>query len=357
MQKEGAVLTVLATKPLGKLANMIAEMGVSVRSIEEQEDNVDRYILSERVAIERRTASGFLRGIQEKTLFTSAIYLRENFDVPILIVEGDVDYAYTAFHPQAVRGALTAMALNYGVNVLSTPNVTESAHLIVMAARQEQIGIPEISLVPKRRAVDLPDVQRRVIEMLPGCGTVAARDLLQYFGSVRRIAKATPAELRQVRGIGPKKADEISKALNAEYEALGSERDLEDAIEAAPDLLFEEPVALLGRQHYVFSEGGQRHIVDLVFDDKENGELILVELKLGKLSREHYEQIRRYLDHASASPLLQRRLENGWKLRGVLASVAKGGFQPKDSDVTVCIVDELQAIEVLKGLRQRRLSA
>ena len=90
MDADLSVLTISATKPKGKPAAMLAEMGIAVVPVAEDEGNVDRYILGERVAVERRTGSGFLRGIMDKTLFTSAIYLREHFGVPVLIVEGEV---------------------------------------------------------------------------------------------------------------------------------------------------------------------------------------------------------------------------------------------------------------------------
>ncbi len=75
-------------------------------------------------------------------------------------------------------------------------------------------------------------MQRRAMEMLPGCGMVLARQLLQHFGSVRRIVSATPDELRLVRGLGARKAADINKVVSAEYEAVDTERDLEDANEA-----------------------------------------------------------------------------------------------------------------------------
>ena len=359
-----SALTISATKPKGKPAAMLAEMGITIVPIEEDEGNVDRYILSKQLAIERRTGSGFLRGIMEKTLFTSAIYLREHFSIPILIVEGEIDYEYTMFAPQAVMGALSSMMLLYGVNVLSTPNIEETVNLITMMARQEQIGIRDISLIPKRKATGLADMQRRVVEMLPGCGMVMARDLLQHFGSVKRIVNATEEEFRSVRGIGAKKASEMYKILNAEYEAVDTEKNLEDAIEAAPELLFKQPITLLDRQHHIYTEEKERHIVDLVFTsslgtclDSEADELILVELKRGKLTGEHYNQICRYLDNAHKSKLLREFLEKGTKIRGILATVEECKFKPKDADVSVCIVDKKQTIEVLKQLRNRRLES
>ncbi len=347
-------LTIHATKPYGRLAGRLADLGLRVRGVADDEGNVDRYVLSKRLAVERRTGSSFLRGILDKTLFTSAVYLREHFRIPLLIVEGKVNYEHSAFNPQAVRGAMTAMVLEYGLSVLASPEVDETAALIAMLARQEQTGIPAISLIPKRKAVGLADQQRRVVEMLPGSGMVMARQLLQHFGSVRRIANADEDELRAVRGIGARKAAEIVNVLGAEYEAVDTERDLEDAIEAEPGLLFEGEVALLARQHHIYTDEKDRHVVDMVFLDRSAGEVVLVELKRGRLGREHAAQLQRYLDHAGQSRLLRKHLSDGAALRGVLATTEPGGFVPKDTAMSVRIVDRQAAIAVLKRLRRQR---
>lgn len=350
-----AGLSISATKPKGKPAKLLAEMGIQIVPVVEDEGNVDRYILSKRLVLERRTGNSFPRGIMDKTLFTSAIYLREHFRIPALIVEGQVNYEYMGMSPQAVRGALSSMLLLYGMNVLATPNVEETVALIAMMARQEQVGIPEISLIPKRKATDLADMQRRVVEMLPGSGRVLARDLLQHFGSVRRIANVAEDELRAVRGIGAKKARGMIKVLHADYEAVDTERNLEDAIEAEPSLLFRQPVVLLARQHYIYADGKQRQFVDMVFLDPDADELILVELKRGKLAHEHVGQLRRYLDHAPESRLLRSFLEKGTALRGILATVEACKLKVKDKEIAVRIVERRRAIDVLKALRARRL--
>jgi len=357
MTNDSAPLTISATKPLGRVARLLMEAGVRVAAVTEDEGNVDRYVISKRLAVERRTGGSFLRGIQDKTLFTSAVFLREHFRVPILIVEGQVNYEYSAFHPQAVRGALTSMMLEYGLSVLETPDPAETAALLAMLARQEQIGIPEISLIPKRKAADLPDLQRRVVEMLPGSGRVLARQLLQHFGSVRRIVEADEDQLRALHGIGAKKARQIARVLHAEYEAVDTERDLEDAIEAEPILLFARPVELLARQHVIFAEGRDKHVVDMVFRDAKANEVILVELKRGRLERAHVEQLRRYLDRAGESRLLRDVLAKGASVRGVLATVEPGEFDPKDPRIQARVVDRRRVIKVLRRLRARRLAS
>jgi hypothetical protein len=190
---------------------------------------------------------------------------------------------------------------------------------------------------------------------------VLARQLLQHFGSVRRIANATEDELCGLRGIGARKAKQIVKVLTAEYEAVDAERDLEDAVEAEPALLFRRGVELLARQHVIFSEGPHRHVVDMVFRDAAAGEVILVELKRGKLAAEHAAQLRRYLDRAGQSRLLREHVASGAGVRGVLATVEPGGYEPGgdkpgQADITARVVDRGRVIRVLKRLRARRLA-
>jgi len=199
-------------------------------------------------------------------------------------------------------------------------------------------------------------MQRRIVEMLPGCGRVCARDLLQHFGTVRRIVNATPDELRALRGIGARKAAQIHKVLNADYQAIDTERNLEDAIQTEPDLLFDRPVTPVARQHHIYTEAKERHVVDMVFLDPDADEVILVELKRGKLTAGDVRQLRRYLDHASESKLLRPFLQRGARIRGILATAEPCTLEPKDPDVSVRIVDRKRAITVLKHLRHHRFS-
>lgn len=351
-------LTIYVTRPGGRPARALANLGVCVRPIEDDHGNVDRYILSDRLAIERRDGTSLLQGITDKTLFTSAIYLREHFELPVLLIEGEVDYEYTYFDPQAVRGAVSSMVLLYGMTVLATPELEETVKLILMMARQEQIGIPEISLIPKRKATDLPDMQRRVVEMLPGCGLVVARELLQHFGSVEAILGATEKQLRAVRGIGKNTAAEIRRVVTEQYRAVDTEKQLEEAIAAEPGVLFESEVTLLDRQHYIYSEDGQRQFVDMVFLDHEAEAVVFVELKRDRLCIEHCAQLRSYLDNAERSELVAGLLEGGMGLAGVLVTVGECDIEAEaeaeELGILACSIDREPVIEVLLRLRGQR---
>lgn len=370
MATDSAAFTIRTTAPNGVPARLLRDLGFMVNPIEDEEGHIDRYILAPQLAVERRTPRTFLEGIRDKSLFTSAIYLHEHFDTAVLIMEGHIDFDATGFHPQAVRGALSAMVLEYGLSVLPTADAEETAHLLAMMAQHVQVGVPEISLTPKRKAVELPDLQRRVVEMLPGCGHVAARALLQTFGSIARIVEADTAALSSVRGIGKKRAAEIHSVLQAEYRAVDTERDLEDAVEAAPLLIFDHDVTLLARQHVIIT-ADERHVVDLVFLDSAPSDcgspdfatsndgpatLILVELKRSLLKSEHEAQLRRYIEVAPQSPMLRAYLDVGARMRGVLATVSRCDYMPTSDEVTVLVVDEAAVIEVLLMLRRQRLA-
>ena len=99
MTTDASPLAIWVTKPNSVLSLSLAAMGIDIRVLEEDEGNVDCYVLGSQVVVERRTGTTFVQGIEDKSLFLSAIYLREHFETAVFIVEGDVLHAYTAFNP------------------------------------------------------------------------------------------------------------------------------------------------------------------------------------------------------------------------------------------------------------------
>ena len=99
MTTDASPLAIWVTKPNSVLPLSLAAMGIDIRVLEEDEGNVDRYVLSSQVAMERCAGTTFVQGIEDKSLFLSAICLREYFETAVFIVEGDVLHAYTASNP------------------------------------------------------------------------------------------------------------------------------------------------------------------------------------------------------------------------------------------------------------------
>ena len=59
------------------------------------------------------------------------------------------------------------------------------------------------------------------LDGVPGLGPARRATLLRHFGSVRRIAAATPAELTEVPSIGPQLADAVLAALRPDGDSAG----------------------------------------------------------------------------------------------------------------------------------------
>jgi len=347
---------IFTTKPRGRLAQALREAGWPVEPLEPDPvlPRSERYVLSAEVAVTRLTGATFARALTDKTLFVDAVDLRQSFAAPVVVVEGPDLAPRRQLHPHAVRGALSALVVEYRVSVLRTLDLEETAGLLVMLATHAQQGVPEISLQPKRRATDLADQQRRVVEMLPGAGLVAARRLLQTFGSIARIATATEEELRRVPGVGPGKAREMRAVLSGEYRSVDSEQEIEEAVARRPALVLGAPGEVLPRQHVFFTSEGARQVVDLVLCQPGERVAYIVELKRGPIQREHHRQLSLYLDQAHCSTLLRELTEAHWELRGVLASPASVQHEPSDPRLTVVVLDREALIEELCAWRREQ---
>ena len=171
---------------------------------------------------------------------------------------------------------------------------------------------------------------------------------------MKRFISATPQEILAVKGLGPKSVDQILKVINADYSGIDFEKDLEDAIEFDSKLLFSQPVQLLARQYYIFSEEEQRHFIDMVFLDESAQEVFIVELKRGILSANHEKQLVRYLENAAQSELLKDYLNRGYTIKGLLITFEECDFTPIDNNIKSIIIDKEEIRAVLKQLRKIR---
>jgi len=334
------------SKPDSKVAEFLREKGARILPF--AEGYSEAYLPSPRVIVHRKTTHGFLASIEDRSLFVEATESAESDRAGVFVIEGVALPKTRDFHPNAVRGAITALIIEYGVSVITTASPEETAELILMMAKQEQHGIPEITLHPKRRAVDVPDVQRRVVEMLPGAGLVIARELLKEFGTIEKIASASAEELAGVKGVGKTKAEEIRRVFREPYEDVDSEREIEHAIEKEPSLLFPGTVTLLARQHRLRLEDGTQGVIDMLFLDRQNEALYIVEIKKLPTTLMDYRQIKAYMQAAGNSDLMRRHLQAGASLRGILASIARSNFRPPTESVQVRTIDKRKVLEVLR---------
>lgn len=188
------------------------EMDVKVRPMA-----VGDYQVSDDVAIERKTAKDFVDSIMDKRLFKQATELREEFKNPLIILEGD-DFYNGFINPNAVRGSIASIALDFGISIIPTRNAQDTAAMIKRIAIREQTGDkPHIQTRTDKKPVNMWEQQLFIVESLPNIGPVNAKKLLEHFGTVSKIINASENELMEVEGIGKKTAKNIRKVVDSKY--------------------------------------------------------------------------------------------------------------------------------------------
>jgi Fanconi anemia group M protein len=175
--------------------------------------------VSDRVGIERKTADDFLSTFLDGgALFSQISDLVRAYSHPLLIIEGEGLYTKRQIHPNSIRGALSTIAIDFGVPVLFTKDEEDTAALISVIAKREQVDSKkEINLHGSKTASTLPEQQEYVVSAISEIGPVVAKNLLRHFGSVERIMTASREELMAVELVGPKTADRIREVVGGNY--------------------------------------------------------------------------------------------------------------------------------------------
>ncbi|MCK5373073.1 MAG: DEAD/DEAH box helicase family protein, partial [Candidatus Aenigmarchaeota archaeon] len=145
-----------------KLIKILSGSG-EIRIIPKQLE-VGDVIISERVGIERKEVGDFLQSIIDKRLFRQITDLKDNFARPIVIIEGKNLYGIRNIHPNAIRGALASIACDFGIPVIATRDIDDTAEMITALARRE-LGTEkkDISLRATRRSKTEKEIQEYII--------------------------------------------------------------------------------------------------------------------------------------------------------------------------------------------------
>jgi len=175
------------------------------------------YQVSDDVAIERKTAKDFIDSIVDKRLYKQGRIMQEEFKKPIMILEGD-DFYSGFLSPDAIRGALASIAIDFGISIIPTRNPEDTAAMIKRIAIREQNGkVTSIQIRTEKKPVNLWEQQLFIVESLPNIGPVTAKKLLEKFGTVQAVIDASENELQEIDGIGKKTSENIKKVLNSKY--------------------------------------------------------------------------------------------------------------------------------------------
>lgn len=170
------------------------------------------------IGIERKTINDFLNSIIDKRILNQLISLKENFPLQLLIIEGEQNiYSIRNFHPNAIRGMLSSIAIDYQIPTIFTKNTRDTAAYLALISKRLEKPKRNINLVSKRKPLTLKEQQEYIIEGLPGIGNNLAQALLEKFKSVKNVINAKEERLKKVDKIGEKKSKIIREILDSEY--------------------------------------------------------------------------------------------------------------------------------------------
>jgi Fanconi anemia group M protein len=211
-EKPAGVLVDPRERDMGKL---LESLGLEVTLTALQ---VGDYVLSDRLAVERKTAEDFVQSIidPERNLFRQISDLARTYQRPVLILEGR-DLYTRAMNPASIRGALASIAADFRVPIIPTESREETAAVISLLAKRERREGREPKQHGHKTARTLAEQQEYLVSALPSVGPAVARNLLRHFGSVERIMTASQEELQEVDLVGPKMAERIRELVGRIY--------------------------------------------------------------------------------------------------------------------------------------------
>ncbi|MDQ2050331.1 DEAD/DEAH box helicase [Natronolimnohabitans sp. A-GB9] len=181
---------------------------------------VGDYICSDRVVVERKSVADFVDSLVDgdRSVFEQVGAMARHYSRPIVVVEGDGLYEQRDVHPNAVRGALSSLAVDFGASVLRTTDEDETTELLaVIAGREQETSDRTVSVHGEKGAKTLAEQQEYVVSSIAEIGPVTARSLLEEFGTVEAVMIASEEELQAADGVGNVTAERIREVIGSEY--------------------------------------------------------------------------------------------------------------------------------------------
>lgn len=207
-------IVVIADDRENSVAKKLSKMDITVRK---NRLDVADFLLSERTAVERKSASDFVDSLVDQRLFEQMPDLQQ-FENPVIVIEGKDLYSHREVHPNAIRGALASIAIDHGIPILWTDDEKDTAEMLkTLAKREQEENNREVSIRGTKSVKSEAELQQFVVAGLPDVNTKLAIRLLEELGSIQNIFTASNSELMEVEGIGEKTADNIRSLIQREY--------------------------------------------------------------------------------------------------------------------------------------------
>ena len=180
---------------------------------------VGDYILSEEVAVERKTVNDFISTLTRRDLFEQIYSLKTVYPRSFIVLEGNLEYTkkFRKIHVNSILGAFALLARS-GIPVIPTANQEETAKLLFFTARQEQEKrekIPQVKPIKKVRSIS--EYQLLLIGSLPSIGRERAINILKIYKTPLQALNNFRSWSKKVRGIGEETIRKVEKVLTEEF--------------------------------------------------------------------------------------------------------------------------------------------
>jgi len=181
---------------------------------------VGDYIVAPETVVERKSIKDLISSVFDGRLFDQCNRLKENFQFPIILMEGNMDEINEITeNPLIFYGAVSSIALDFKIPVIATPSADHTAKLLVsLCSRKELPKGPFLKKIKKSN--DIQKQQLVALSSLPGVGEKLAIRMLQKFGSPLKVFNASSTELAKVQGLGNARAKKIKKMLEMKSKHL-----------------------------------------------------------------------------------------------------------------------------------------
>jgi len=175
------------------------------------------YVISERIGVEYKTQKDFVDSIIDGRLLSQLRSIKENFEKPLIVVEGSGDlFSQRNVHANAIRGMIATIIVSYSVPLVFTRDNKETAALLVSIAKRES-GVSKDFSLHLKKPLNIKEQQEYLVSSFPSVGPSLAKVLLDKFGNVKNIVNASEEELRKIEGVGEKIAKSIKEVAEKEY--------------------------------------------------------------------------------------------------------------------------------------------
>ena len=178
------------------------------------------------IPVERKEIGDYLRSMNDGRRDEQLYNMSYNFPLSYIVTIGSPSRALrgtrmtiNAYVSSLVGSSLKRAPDGVGGQVITVNLEGEAEFLLFLKYLDEKVKEGSFARVPvmQKRAWKPEELLVYVVSSLPGIGAKTANNLLTHFGSVRGVMNASKEQLKEVDGVGDKKAEEIHTVLTTAY--------------------------------------------------------------------------------------------------------------------------------------------